>query len=916
MLTRKSIPTFLCALLCVLPAIPSLAQVNKSVIEVVVLDQEGGVLPGVTVTVTRDETGFQSTAVTGQNGWARFPALDPGTYELLASIFAFAPLTQSGIALRVGQTRRLTIALQTAAAEVITVTAPAHVVDLYRSDTSTNIIPEQIQMLPVADRDFQRLAFIAPGVQRERGAFRGILGGPVIGSGGNASQSTILVDGVNLTDPTIGLARSRFSLDAIQEFRVISNGFDTEIGGSAGGALSIVTKSGTNDLSGTVFGFFRDDALRENSPLALSETPFERTQFGFTVGGPIVRDRSHFFFSFEQVNEKNVSLFRPAGAFADRAADVQHPMGQNLAYLGMDFSLNDNQHAAAKVVYAQHRETNLRVGGVADISAGSRFGRDEANLTLEHRWILSDSMLNELRLNGGTRKYEQRVNSTAAGEWFSSGNTLQTGANSFGNVLFDGEIYELRNTFHFDRGNHIFKGGIGIQYVDDRSRIEPSPHGLFIYVGDDRSLPLRYTYGVGSPDVTKATTIYSAFVEDSWRARPNLTISAGLRYDLDTNGNNPDFTHPLVGDRKVDGDNIQPRLSVTWDTNGRGRYVVRGGAGLFTGRYLLIPAVVELQQNGVTGRQMFTRLNGALFGQPGLALDVERPTTTGIPLPVSIMLLEDNLEAPEAMQLSLGMTTRLGESRLYLDTDLIYVKGDEEITIRDTNWRGNATGGRFNPAWDQINMFTNDGRSEYKALVVGLNGTFGKGHLLTGSVTAGNKKNISDDFSPEFPGGFPNDPADIDAEWGRARTDERWRVVISGIFRLPWMVTVAPIYQYGSGQPFTRRLGYDWNGDGKNSDRPVGVKRFAENGPEFSSLSVRLTKTFALGRSSNIHFIVEGFNVTNETNYDVTSVDSALFLNGPTRVNPTAAHIVNPNYGRYRATLPSREFQIGVRWSF
>src|SRR5205085_8041765 len=119
--------------------------------------------------------------------------------------------------------------------------------------SSTNIVPEQIESLPVQDRDFQRLAFITPGVERERGAFRFINGGPVIGAGGNASQATILVDGVDLTDPALGLARTRFSQDAIREFRVIQNRFDSEIGGSAGGAMSVVTKSGTNEIHGNAF---------------------------------------------------------------------------------------------------------------------------------------------------------------------------------------------------------------------------------------------------------------------------------------------------------------------------------------------------------------------------------------------------------------------------------------------------------------------------------------------------------------------------------------------------------------------------------------------------------------------------------------------------------------------------------------
>src|SRR5213076_992549 len=109
-----------------------------------------------------------------------------------------------------------------------------------------------------------------------RGAFRFINGGPVIGAAGNASQSTILVDGVDYTDPALGLSRTRFSQDAIREFRVITNRFDTEVGGSAGGALSIVTKTGTNDLHGNVFGFFRDNALRAQGAFEQKKNDYSR----------------------------------------------------------------------------------------------------------------------------------------------------------------------------------------------------------------------------------------------------------------------------------------------------------------------------------------------------------------------------------------------------------------------------------------------------------------------------------------------------------------------------------------------------------------------------------------------------------------------------------------------------------------
>ncbi len=899
------------------------AQVSTASVEVLVSGTDGTPLPGVTVMLQNMETGLSRSEATGAQGTAKLPALPPGTYKAELDLQGFSPVVQEGITLRVGQTVQVRATMSPAVTESITVSTTVPLVDVYKTDTSTNIIPEQIESLPVPDRDFQRLAFIAPGVERERGGFRFINGGPVIGGGGNASQSTILVNGVDFTDPALGLSRIRFSQDAIGEFRVINNRYDTEVGGTAGGALSIVTRAGTNQVNGSAFGFYRADALREKGALEQQKNDYSRDQYGFTVGGPIRADRTHYFVSLEEVNENNVSLFRPGGAFASRAADVDHPFDQTLGFLKLDQILSEGQSLAASLAYEKYEEENFRVGGVADVSYGQTLKRDNWNLVLEHLAVLSSGRLNELRAQGGHRKYFEPTNSNTVAEWFSSGNTLQTGGNILGDLLGEGDLYELRDTFHASLdgkgGSHDLKLGASFLYAEDRSRIDTYQEGLFIYVTDTRALPLAFAYGEGSADITLDTKRYAAFLQDEWRPSAKLTFNAGVRYDLDDGGNNTGFTHPLVPKpRPKDTNDVQPRLSFSWDPAANGGDVIRGGVGMFNGRFLLVPAFTELQQNGFSGRVLRTRVNGALLGLnfPPFILDPNNPRTTGVLLNPDITLLAPDLKTPESVQGSLGWTHRFGASRLFLDTEGVWAKGDNEIVIRDVNFGGNSNPVRPNRSFTQINMYTNDGRSEYKALILRLNGTLRQADLVTASVTFADKKNVSDDFSPEFPFGYPNDPANIDAEYGRARADERYRVVLTGIFHLPWRLTLAPIYEYGSGQPWNHRLGYDFNGDGKNSDRPAGVERNDEEGPVFHQLSLRLTKSFQLFGDQRLDVIAEAFNVTNTTNYDVNSVDGSEFLSGPTLANPALPFRPNPNFGRFRATLPGREIQLGLRWAF
>lgn len=898
------------------------AQVADATIEVVAVDASAAVLPGVTVTLSRPDTGFKQTVVTDTAGVARALALPPGRYNVRIELSGFATIVEEGVTVRVGQTARLNVTMKIASvAETVNVVGQAQLVDVFKTDSSTNIVPEQIESLPVQDRDFQRLAFLTPGVQRERGGNRFIGNGPVIGAAGNASQATIMVDGVDFTDPALGLARARFSQDAISEFRVISNRFDPEIGGSAGGALSIVTKSGTNDLKGSAFGFFRDKSLRAQGALDLQKNDYSRKQVGFTLGGPFVKDRTHYFVSFEQINEDAIQLFRPGGAYTAQAADLPFPLNQSLFFTGIDHRFSDSQNMRVKFVYEHYRQQNFRTGGVVDLSGGMNLNRDNWNATMTHSSTLGSGMLNQLSVQVGRRKFEEPNNSQALGEYFSSGNTLQTGANIVGDQNDTGDIIELRDTFfkHVGSGKWAqeLKFGGAIQHVKDFWNFPVYPQGLMLYLNDTRAVPLVYVGTTGTTSDTVTTNLISGFVQTEMRPSPGVSVNLGLRYDLDTDGNNPDFTSSLMPTaRGRDVNNLQPRAGFSWDLAGDGKHVIRGGAGLFTGRMLLVPAHIERMQNGFTGLIIQQRLSGIAVGLPALALNAADPLHTGIALPRDAARNGDSFVNPQAAQVTGGYTAKLGASGLFLDFEGIYVKGSNEIIIRDLNWKGNAAGGgRPNASFNQINAYTNEGHSEYKALVMSLNGTLKGGHVITASFTLADKKNINDDFSPALTD-YPNDPANIEAEWGRSRADERARFVASAILKLPYEFTAAPIFEYGSGQPWNARLGYDFNGDGKVSDRATGVPKFSQDGPAFASVNLRVARRFSFGKGRGVDLIGEMFNLLNRVNYDVNSVQGGQFLSGPTLANPALPSVANTRYGQYTATLPAFEAQLGVRLLF
>jgi carboxypeptidase family protein len=904
------------------PAARAAAQVADAVIEIVAVDESGGALPGVSVTVSRPDTGFQQTIVTDTVGLARAVALPPGAYDLKLELSGFATVVEKGLVVRVGQTARVAATLKVAqVAETVDVVAQAPLVDVFKTDSSTNIVPEQIESLPVQDRDFQRLAFLTPGVQRERGGNRFIGNAPVIGAAGNASQATVMVDGVDFTDPALGLARARFSQEAIGEFRVIANRFDAEVGGSAGGALSIVTKSGTNDLKGSAFGFFRDTALRAKGALDLQKNDYSRQQAGFTLGGPIVKDQTHYFVSFEQVREDTIVPFRPGGAYATLASDLPYPFNQSLLFGGVDHRIGADQNLRVRLVYEHARQEDFRTGGLGDLSSGMNLNRNNYNATATHSLTLPGGALNQISVQVGRRQFTEPNNSQSIAEYFSSGNTLQTGANPVGDQNDTGNTAEVRETFYKRFGDGRWaqqvKMGGSLQWVQDFWNFPVYPRGLLLYLNDTRAVPLLYIGTSGTTSDTLTTSLVSGFVQTDMRPTTRLSLNAGVRYDLDTQGNDPDYTNPLQPTpRGKDTNNIQPRGGFSYDVTGSGAHVVRGGAGVFTGRDLLVPAHIERMQNGFTGLIIQQRLSGLAVGVPALALNAASPATTGIALPRDAALLSSTFGNPYSAQVTGGYTARLGRTGLFADVEGVYVKGYDEVIIRDLNWKGNAVGGgRPNPSFNQINAYTNEGHSDYKAFIASLNGSLKGGHIVTASLTVASKKNINDDFSPAATE-YPSDPANIEAEYSRSRADERVHFVTSAILKLPMRFTVAPIFEYGSGQPWNARLGYDYNGDQRTGDRPAGLPKFSQDGPNFANVNLRVTHRLSFGGTRGADLIAEMFNLFNRVNYDVNSTINGQYLSGPTLANPALPFVTNSRYGVYTATLPPFEAQLGVRIGF
>ena len=311
------------------------ARVTGADLEGHVRDESGGVLADAVVTVVNTETDVARTIETDARGRFRALALPPGSYRSRSIDRGFAHLRRDGIVLLLGQSASLDFTMKLATAEEgVTVVAETPVVDARQTAVSTVVRQEQVESLPIDGRNFMSFTVITPGVTTDRTPQQGATGTSGLSFTGQRGRSNnIMVDGLDNNDPTVGAVRATFSQEAIREFQVLTNSYSAEFGKAAGGVVNIVTRSGTNELRGTAFSYYRDEALNAKdhferfdpfgNPIEREKAPFRQVQWGGVLGGPVRKDRTFFFGSFERLavdanNFVNIDPHAADGAARER----------------------------------------------------------------------------------------------------------------------------------------------------------------------------------------------------------------------------------------------------------------------------------------------------------------------------------------------------------------------------------------------------------------------------------------------------------------------------------------------------------------------------------------------------------------------------------------------------------------------
>lgn len=829
-----------------------------------VTDASGAVLPGVTITARNLETGLARTAVSGTDGRYVFALLSVGRYELRAELTSFKPLVRQGVETTVAETVVVDLELQVGGlTEEVRVLAGTPQVNTSTSELSYLVSGKALEALPLNGRNYTDLALLQPGVL----AYRNRDGGSVVAHGLGMSvngqdprANVYLLDGTLLNDFTNGPAGSAagtaLGLETTREFRVETNAYSAEFGRNAGGQVNVLTKSGSNTLAGTAYYFHRNDALDARNFFDTAGKPdFFRHQFGVTAGGPIQQNKLFYFFGYEGLREKlgkTISTFVPddnarQGLLPDPARPGQLlSVGVNPAiapYLneyprangpstgggiaqytfGFDQQLHqdygqgrlDYQLNAAQQLFARYTFDDGDQDLPTDYPQFPRAFRSRNQFfTGEHRWVLSPSMLNTIRLGFSRTRVGQTVeaNTSTPLQPFVPGRVVGNidigGLQRFGpqtsaSVKLTQNVFALHQNLVHTRGRHMFKVGSLVEYYQMNLFNPTFANGIYNFATLRNFLENRPGQFIGlTPDGELdrywRSTLFGAYVQDEWQLTPRLTVNGGARVEWATEPTEKygrDVALPNLLDRQPTlgrlyqnpGANLSPRGGFAWNVTGDGRTSLRGGYGLYFNTNNQQNLIVTITNPPFTPRPVianptfptppFNRA-GATSIRP-IQFDVEYPR-------VHIWNLSVQRELPWQTVATVSYAGSRGKHLLRSNdvntaTPTVQADGTPFFPLGTP---------RQNTAYSTIELKSSDGDSWYKALIVDVRRRFTGGLAVQSSYTWSRSEDTtqaSTFFSDATNGTTSAFPEYIpDYNKGRADFDVRHNWVLNFTWEIPF----------------------------------------------------------------------------------------------------------------------------------
>jgi hypothetical protein len=858
------------------------AQAAGGTISGKVVDKGGAALPGVTVAASQKGTGYERNTVTGSDGDFRLPSLPVGTYSVKADLSGFGTVTVDEVIVDVASTRNLEITLtQSAVQESITVIDEAPLIQSTPS-IGTVVSQQELNTLPLNGRQFANLAVLAPGTSLGHNTDPTKPGQLVVElNGGIGRNVNYTIDGGDNTDDTIGGALQNFSVEDVQEFKIQTQQYKAEFGRSTGGVLSVVTKSGTNQFSGSGFGYFRRtglDSKTETEKLTGAQKgKLSRDQDGGSLGGPIIPDKVHFFATYEKTDRSTEYTIdtRPGAGQVPIYPDFQGksvpiPFSDQLASGKLTYDVTPRNYLQVRYGYQKNADKYGANSQALPNSLGT-ITNEYKSLLAGYSAQLGSDALNELLFQYSKFSNSITADSTLPAIYYPGGVTFGQNINT--PQTTNQVKYQYKDDFSLSRTlggkRHDLKAGLALIN-------EPTLGGTFTTGTSGQYTVSANRLGAPISDITifggfagQSTPVkqYSGYLQDDWSFNDRLVFNVGLRYDLWTGfdlnqRSNPiwqelstqtkyhefylqDFQNGGGGRLKNDRKDWAPRLGFSYDVKGNGQHLVRGGWGLYydfpyTNATILFPATAVQSNFGVVynvhNANGIKNPDGTFF-QVGQPLPPNQLPGAAIPPPNEVA--SPTLSTPRSTQASLGYAWQ-ATPWLGLNFDLVTINYSDLPFRFRANPIDPLTGQRRFPDFGNFRLWYGKGNAHYDGANLGfrmrvpqsklsLQGfyTYSKAHGTT--VAGADEFRLTDvQYQKDLTAARdvsvnPFDPL-CDRCKGPLNTDARHRVSFGATYQAPWGFNLAAMFRYHSGTPFLV------HGDGRIINPADPTQLLATNG--------------------------------------------------------------------------------------
>jgi Carboxypeptidase regulatory-like domain/TonB dependent receptor len=634
MTTPKASLMIACAAFLLLFLAPTTdAQHFRGAVQGTVRDPNGAVVQGASVTLRRTETGAELTATTNDEGVFNFQNLEAGKYTVTIEKQGFKKYVETDVAVGVGSVTPVTATLnvgETSAVVQVASQSGEATVDTTRPTVDGVVTPRQIENLPLNGRNFLDLAQQEPGVQvRDGGDFDPTKNQFVgVSMGGRSGRSTrIQVDGVDITDETVGTTTTNLSNETIQEFQVSRSTLDPSTDLTSSGSINIVTRSGSNEFHGGGFGFFRDksyaaDLRLDKTKPTTAKPDFNRKIFGGGGGGYLIKNKVFWHVEFER-NQQKGQQFTSIPNFPAFTGAFAVPLHERMGGGRVDWKISDRLSS----FYRFNHDDNFGVTGFGGNSLAAFGNLNNTNTHVagidfsKGRWTHS-GRFSYLNFNNfivdANKEAGTPTTLDPAGNpiLVRITNVLQ---NVGPNLLAPQQTFQDNSQGKYDAslisGNHTFRFGFSYNHIAEAvfanffglaPRIRASFNPTFANGHGGAGDPLNFQLNqivlgnglgafserpaLGFPHGGTTNHRIGTYFTDSWKVRKNLTLTLGLRYDYDSALSDSDLVRtaklaefsPLLGGFvNNDTNNFAPQLGIAWDIKGNGKTVIRGGGGIF-----------------------------------------------------------------------------------------------------------------------------------------------------------------------------------------------------------------------------------------------------------------------------------------------------------------------------------------------